>query len=56
MRRVKSEIRDAGGVMFMGNARLVQGVITIIFFGILFAARRGWPRNRSPELKNPAEI
>eukprot|EP00434_Breviolum_minutum_P044408 symbB.v1.2.039661.t1/scaffold6709.1/size16065/1 len=35
--RVKSEMRDTSGLMFMGNARLIQGVITVIFFGILFA-------------------
>mmetsp|Transcript_28024 Transcript_28024/g.61060 ORF Transcript_28024/g.61060 Transcript_28024/m.61060 type:complete len:180 (+) Transcript_28024:32-571(+) len=35
--RVKSEMRDTSGLMFMGNARLIQGVITVMFFGILFA-------------------
>ncbi len=25
-RRVKSEMRDTSGLMFMGNARLIQGV------------------------------
>eukprot|EP00439_Symbiodinium_sp_Y106_P071833 s216_g13.t1 len=35
--RVNSEINDAGGLMYMGNARLIQGVITILFFGVLYA-------------------
>ncbi|CAK9062942.1 unnamed protein product [Durusdinium trenchii] len=36
-RRMKDEMRAASGFMFMGSARLVQGVATVIFFGILFA-------------------
>mmetsp|Transcript_48215 Transcript_48215/g.90253 ORF Transcript_48215/g.90253 Transcript_48215/m.90253 type:complete len:179 (+) Transcript_48215:62-598(+) len=35
--RVNSEINDVGGLMYMGNARLIQTAVTVVFFGILFA-------------------
>ena len=33
LRRVKDEMRDTSGLMFMGNARLIQGASRLLVFG-----------------------
>lgn len=35
--KIGSEVQQGSGLMFMGNARLIQGIVTVLFFATVFA-------------------